>query len=322
MALNRAAQWRRLEAGQLDADGPALEVGQYRLHPGDLVATRQNDRKLVTDRHLMVKNRDRWTVEVVHRDGSLSVAGRTGRVRLPAAYAASHLELAYAETNHANQGRTVDRSLLYLDGPTGVSGIYVPLTRGRESNDAYVAVQGLQTPADVLAEALSRTWVDRPAVAVRAELRAGPTGSEGNSGRLLDGAELRRLMERVAEIERDLAIAHAKPDLQRRHLADLAHKRAGLERAIGEHQRQLDRAQRFLAEHDHPVVWRLHRADVAGVRHEISWLPGAIERDQRSLERTGAQERLATGRLEQAVLLADGTPELIAELAMVPHQQD
>ena len=36
VALNRAAQWRRLEAGQLDPDGPSLEVGQYRLHPGDL----------------------------------------------------------------------------------------------------------------------------------------------------------------------------------------------------------------------------------------------------------------------------------------------
>jgi hypothetical protein len=130
------------------------------------------------------------------------------------------------------------------------------------------------------------------------------------------------MIERVAEIERDLAIARAEPDLQRRHLAELARKRAGLERSIGEHHRQLDRARRFLAEHDHPVVWRLHRADVEGPRHEITWLPGAIERDQRSLERTGAQERLATGRLEEAVRLADGTPELMAKLAMVRHHLD
>lgn len=46
-------------------------------------------------------------------------------------------------------------------------------------------------------------------------------------------------MERVAEIERDLAIARAEPDLQRRRLAALAHKRAGLERSLGDHQMQL-----------------------------------------------------------------------------------
>ena len=32
----------------------------------------------------MVKNCDRGTVERVHRDGNLTVDGRTGRVRLPA----------------------------------------------------------------------------------------------------------------------------------------------------------------------------------------------------------------------------------------------
>ena len=102
MALNRAAQWQRLEVGKLDPDGPSLEVGAYRIRPGDLVATRQNNRRLVTDRNQMVKNRDHWTVEVVHRDGGLSAAGRTGRVRLPAEYVASNIELAYAETSHAS----------------------------------------------------------------------------------------------------------------------------------------------------------------------------------------------------------------------------
>ncbi len=88
----------------------------------------------------MVKNRDRWTVAAVHRDGSLTVDGSTGRVTLPAEYVAADVELAYAETSHATQGRTVDRSFLYLDGPTGTAGIYVPLTRGRTSNEAFVVL--------------------------------------------------------------------------------------------------------------------------------------------------------------------------------------
>lgn len=103
VSLNLEAQRRRLDAGQLDATGRSIEVGSYRIHAGDLISTRQNARQLVTDRHLMVKNRDRWTVETVHRDGGLSVAGKTGSVRLPAEYVAEHVELAYAETSHANQ---------------------------------------------------------------------------------------------------------------------------------------------------------------------------------------------------------------------------
>lgn len=321
VALNRAAQWRRLEVGQLDPDGPSLEVGAYRIRPGDLVATRQNDRRLVTDRNRMVKNREHWMVEALHRNGSVVVAGRTGRVLLPAEYVASNVELAYAETSHANQGRTVDRSFLYLDGPTGASGIYVPLSRGRESNDAYVVVQGEQTPADVVAEALSRTWVDRPAVAVRAELRPGPADGDEH-GRRLDGAELRRLMERAAEIKRDLAIARAQPDQLRRHLADLGAKRADLVSAIGQHEAQLAEARRILGEHDHPLVLRLHRTDVEGARHGMKRLPDVIERDGVRLMRTEAQISLATGRLEKAVRLANSSSDFVAELAEVRHQLD
>ena len=41
---------------------------------GDIVATRRNDRTLRTDRGEPVRNRDRWTVADVHRDGSLTVS--------------------------------------------------------------------------------------------------------------------------------------------------------------------------------------------------------------------------------------------------------
>ena len=102
-----------------------------------MVATRRNDRTLRTDRDLMVKNRDRWTIEAVHRDGATTVTGTSGRVTLPTTYVAADVELAYAETSHATQGRTVERSYLYLDGPTDTRGIYVPLTRGRSTNEAF-----------------------------------------------------------------------------------------------------------------------------------------------------------------------------------------
>ena len=240
VALNVEAQRHRLDAGELDPTGRLLELGSYRVHRGDLVATRQNARQLVTDRHCMVKNRDRWTVEAVHRDGSLTVAGKTGTVKLPADYVGEHVELAYAETSHANQGRTVDRSFLYLDGPTGASGIYVPMTRGRESNDAFVVIRGEETPADVIAEALSRTWIDRPAVAVRAEVRATAHPSDGDGrqrapDRPLPGKELRRLIERDAELEEDdrpgtgHARSHSRPGP---HAGEPAGRGASLDRGL------------------------------------------------------------------------------------------
>lgn len=51
----------------------------------------------------------------------------TSLVELPSDYVQQHVELAYASTSHASQGRTVDRSFRYLDGGTNAAGIYVPI---------------------------------------------------------------------------------------------------------------------------------------------------------------------------------------------------
>jgi ATP-dependent exoDNAse (exonuclease V) alpha subunit len=95
-----------------------------------------------------------------------------GRCALPAGYVERHIELAYAETVHAAQGRTVEQSLLLVDGPTDGAAIYVGLTRGREANTAYITTDPEVSPVEVLGEAISRSWVDRPAVEIQAELAA------------------------------------------------------------------------------------------------------------------------------------------------------
>ncbi len=74
--------------------------------------TRHNQRRLRTDRGVMVKNRDHFTITAIHDDRSVTVTGRSGTVRLPAGYVAEHVELGYAQTSHATQGRTVDTALL------------------------------------------------------------------------------------------------------------------------------------------------------------------------------------------------------------------
>jgi conjugative relaxase-like TrwC/TraI family protein len=72
--LNRAAQRLRLEAGEVvrPIHGVNLADGARGLI-GDEVQTRRNDRSLVTDTGITVKNRHRWIVDEVGGDGSLTV---------------------------------------------------------------------------------------------------------------------------------------------------------------------------------------------------------------------------------------------------------
>ena len=95
-------------------------------------------------------------------DGSLTATGRNGTVHLPPRYVAEHVDLAYARTAVAAQGRTVSRGLLFLDGPTDVRNLYVAMTRGSTTNEAFIATTGEQTAVDVFA-AEHHHRLDRPA---------------------------------------------------------------------------------------------------------------------------------------------------------------
>ena len=44
------------------------------------------------------------------------------------------------------------------------------MTRGRDANHAYVVVEDNQTALDVLTKALTRDWIDQPAVVRKAQL--------------------------------------------------------------------------------------------------------------------------------------------------------
>jgi conjugative relaxase-like TrwC/TraI family protein len=167
--LNRLAQHTRLAAGQLDPTAPKLKVGNEWILVGDEVVTRRNDRTLRTGQGLMVKNRDHWIIDGIHDDQSVTVTGRTGTIRLPAEYVAEHLQLGYAQTSHATQGRTVDTALLLVDTQTDSRGIYTPMTRGRHANHAYVLTEENQTALDVLSHAITRDWIDQPVRARRAQ---------------------------------------------------------------------------------------------------------------------------------------------------------
>lgn len=161
--LNQYVQQTRFLNEEISLQAGMLRQGEDFICVGDEVVTRRNDRTLHTDQGRMVKNRDHWTVQAIHSDKSVTLTGTTGTIRVPADYAASHVELGYAQTSHATQGRTVDTALLLIDGPTDHAGIYTPMTRGRNENHAYVVTTENRAAMDVLNQAISREWIDRPA---------------------------------------------------------------------------------------------------------------------------------------------------------------
>jgi hypothetical protein len=284
--LNRRAQSLRIREGEIDPTGLSISAGDYRLHVGDQVATRQNDRQLHTDRGFMVKNRDQWEVEAVHPGGALTVSGKSGTVRLPSDYVAEHVELAYAQTSHANQGRTVDRSFLLLDGLADTRSVYVPMTRGRHSNEAFVVIDGEQTAIDVLAQALARDWIDEPAVARRAELQRGAPGGDGrerSAGVPLAPSVLRELLERQHAITQALSSAERRIGIYGDMIARHTARHEDLVEQIVAAEARCDYAQRVIDDYDHPIQRRLHRSELDQAQAILRQAERAIEAQTREL---------------------------------------
>jgi hypothetical protein len=148
--LNDRARAERILNGEMLPSREAELHDGTRASVGDLVITRQNDRRIRPLRGGWVRNGDRWRVTDVRTDGSV-VAQRLGQgvgasVVLPAQYVADHVDLGYAITAHRAQGVTVDTSHVVVTGSTTRENLYVAMTRGRESNIAYVA---LDRPDDI-----------------------------------------------------------------------------------------------------------------------------------------------------------------------------
>ncbi len=165
--LNHAIQQALIDTGKLgrplleNTDSPTV------FYAGDIIETRKNNRDLVTDRNLFVKNRDRWTIESAD-DNGLVVTGSQGTVTLPHNYVADHVNLAYAQTSHASQGRTITgTSILAYNpemSPTDRAGLYVPMTRGTQENLVIVEADNIPIAKAHLGDAIERRWIDTPAI--------------------------------------------------------------------------------------------------------------------------------------------------------------
>jgi len=303
--LNQSAQQRRLDAGELNTHRH-VTVGDGALFVGDEILTRRNHRRLLTNQQHMVRNRDQWNVTELHRNGDLTATGPSGTVRLPAEYLAEHVELGYAQTSHAAQGRTVDRSILVLDGPTDVRGMYVPLTRGRHHNDAYITTTGEQTAVDVFADSIARSWIDRPALARQAEL----AGTERHRPGTLPAEQLQTLLGEQAH----LAETRHQLDIDLRTLPtaiDAVTARIGKateDRGIAI--AELKQATDVLDVYDRPLRRRRHEIEIANARSKVEHLPTEVSRLEKAIDdETGHLGELQHG-LADARRLNARRPEL------------
>jgi conjugative relaxase-like TrwC/TraI family protein len=142
-ALNTRARTDLILDGTVHGDREAELHDGSRAAIEDTVITRRNDRRLRAGRG-WVRNGDRWTVADVREDGSLVIrrAGKKwgGSVVLPADYVTEHLDLGYAVTSFRAQGITTDTAHVLVDASMTRENLYVALTRGRDTNRAYVAV--------------------------------------------------------------------------------------------------------------------------------------------------------------------------------------
>jgi len=145
--LNALARADRIAAGTVTDTAFPLSSGQT-VGVGDEVVTRQNCRQLTAGAN-WVKNGDRWTVTGLGGDGAVAVRRirGAGEVVLPAAYAAEHLDLAYATTAHRAQGLTVDTAHALVSPTTTREALYVAATRGRDANHLYIDVAYDPDPA-------------------------------------------------------------------------------------------------------------------------------------------------------------------------------
>ena len=183
-ALNMAIQAARRDLGHLGPSATAI-AGHEQASVGDHVVTRRNDRTLRTDQGEPVRNRDRWTVESIGRDGALTVSHHVDEatVTLPADYTRTHVRLGYAATAHGNQGDTVDVGIAVVTPATSHRSLYVGASRGRQDNQLLVVADDLDDVRDVLEQVLTNDRADVPAVVRRRELLEQVSDRPSYSGR-------------------------------------------------------------------------------------------------------------------------------------------
>jgi hypothetical protein len=285
-------------------------VDGLRAGVGSVIQTRKNDRTL------RVSNRQRWKVVGHTALGGMIVdpldgAGTVGgRVHLPAEYVAEHTHLAWVSTAYGVQGATCDEVGTVVTDTTSAAGLYVPMTRGRAVNLAFVDADTLTQAADLLRGALAREGVADLADAVEQVRRDLHTYAEPLTDAEQRGLELARLRVDAAAL---------MPDAW--ETTDWA---TALRRALnrGTHEERLDLARR-------EVTYTVEKEDTwAGIvaaaqdhQVKVAEQQDRAAKNVKSLNTTLSKMPELVARLREHVGDRDGfRPELAPMLAMSGHK--
>ncbi|WP_150116986.1 MobF family relaxase [Arthrobacter sp. ERGS1:01] len=189
--LNERAHADLVESGRVDAEHTVTLADGLTAGRGDTIIARKNNRVMIDSNGEYLRNGTLLSItKRPHRDGSVTAlrvdTGAT--IRLNQGYLGTSAELGYATTAHRAQGITVDTSHIVLtQGCLTRELFYVGMTRGRNSNIAYVcetnpALDEPQTGwpttdwRQILGEVLAAEGAERTAHEVRvAEIAKGDT---------------------------------------------------------------------------------------------------------------------------------------------------
>jgi hypothetical protein len=223
-SLNERIRAERVDRGKIDDARTVFGSDGLPIGAGDVIQTRRNESTLG------VANRQTWTVQHVGDDGALSVVETgNGRKRqrtltLPAEYVTEDVHLAYAVTAYGVQGATVNTAHTLLSDALDATGVYVGMTRGRETNKLHIVASDLADAKQQFVDALARDRADRGLEDATERAREAVADLVADGPMSIVSAECNRIVERIAKADAErehwLSAAARLHDQSQRHKAE------------------------------------------------------------------------------------------------------
>jgi hypothetical protein len=222
--LNERIRAERVGRDEVDDGRTVFGSDGLPIGAGDVIQTRRNESTLG------VANRQTWTVQHVGDDGALSVVetsnGRKQQrtMTLPAEYVTDDAHLAYAVTAYGVQGATVNAAHTLLSYALDVAGVYVGMTRGRETNRLHIVASDLADAKQQFVDALARDRADRGLEDATERAREAVADLVADGLMSIVSAERDRIIERIAKADAEreywASAAARLHDQSQRHKAE------------------------------------------------------------------------------------------------------
>ena len=190
------------------------------------------------------------------------------------------------------------------------------MTRGTETNEAFLATVGEETALDVFVRSMTTDWIDQPAHTRRDELNNTKPHRPG----LLDNSQLRHLVERRFEIVDTLQHAEAATRRAPLERQDARTMLARAEQYLIDQTATLEHAETVLARYDRPLHRRKHQGDIGNARHLVRILPGNIKLAAAEVDAQTRRIAVAHTTAASASAVVARRPQLEQELGTIEDQ--